>query len=195
MRPISVKKNILLILLISNTFFSANIMAQESSFSDSLYSLKIQSIEGREVDFEQYRNKILLIVNTASKCGFTGQYQDLEELYQKYKESGVLVLGFPSNDFADQEPEGDEEIKKFCKLRYGVSFPLFKKSSVKGAEKNPLYKLLTEQGPEEMRGDVGWNFVKFIINKEGQLVGRYSSMKNPKKLHAVIEELIDAQAH
>lgn len=165
-------------------------MAQEEKFSDRLYSIKMYSIDGRETDFSKYKDKVLLIVNTASNCGFTGQYEDLETLYQKYKDKNFEILGFPSNDFAGQEPGNDEEIKKFCKLKFGVSFQLFRKSSVKGPNKNEVYKLLTEEGPEDFRGEVGWNFVKFLINSEGKVVGRFASIKNPLKISEEIEKAI-----
>ncbi|MCL4135684.1 UNVERIFIED_CONTAM: hypothetical protein GTU68_025281 [Idotea baltica] len=165
-------------------------MAQDKQENTDIYKIKIDNIAGETVDFDNYRGKTLLIVNTASNCGFTNQYGGLEKLYQEFKDKGFLVLGFPSNDFASQEPGSNEDIKKFCKLRFGVSFPLFKKSSVKGSEKNQLYKLLTENSSKKYQGEIGWNFVKFLVNKEGQIVGRYSSIRSPKSLKNKIKEIL-----
>lgn len=147
--------------------------------SKSIYSFKIMSLEGKEVDFSQYKGKKLLIVNTASKCGFTPQYDDLEKLYQKY--NGKLeVLGFPCNDFKEQEPENASAIKEFCKVRFGVTFPLFEKVHVKGDEKHPLYKWLTDPNENGWNSkEPGWNFCKYLINEKGELVGFYGSSVKP----------------
>ncbi|MCL4143329.1 UNVERIFIED_CONTAM: hypothetical protein GTU68_063860 [Idotea baltica] len=141
-------------------------------------------------EFSNLKNKVVLIVNTASNCGFTGQYKDLEELHDLYQKQGLEVLGFPSNDFGSQEPGTNEEIVNFCTKKFDVSFKLFEKSHVKKDPKNPLYTLLTEKSEDKYKGKIGWNFVKFLINKEGEIVGRYSSMKNPKKLKKEIETLL-----
>ena len=166
-------------------------MAQDKEKTTaSIYDMKLPDITGETIDFNQYKGKTLLIVNTASKCGFTDQYEDLEDLYQKFENQGLIVLGFPSNDFGSQEPENNDAIKKFCKLKYGVTFPLFKKSNIKGDNKNELYKLLTEYSGKKYQGEVGWNFVKFLINKQGEVVGRYSSIKNPAGLEKIIKKIL-----
>ena len=150
-------------------------MAQTGSFFD----LSAQLITGEPVQLATYQGKVLLVVNTASECGFTSQYKGLEELYQEYKDRGLVVLGFPSNDFGGQEPGSDAEMKKICELKFRTTFPMFAKGAVKGGEKQGVYVYLTEQSREEFRGDPGWNFVKFLVNRKGQVVGRFSSMTRP----------------
>jgi len=139
-------------------------------------------IDGNEVDLAQYKGKVVMVVNTASKCGYTSQYTELQQIYTKYGPKGFVILGFPSNDFGAQEPGSNEEIKTFCDLKtgkYKVSFPMFGKSNVKSSPKNPLYKLLTEHSPNQYRGDVTWNFEKFLIDKEGNVVGRFKPSQKP----------------
>ncbi len=157
---------------------------------DSLHAYSAKSIDGKLVNISDYEGQLIMIVNVASKCGFTGQYKDLETLFRKYKEKGFVVLGFPSNDFGGQEPGSNEDIKKFCKVNYDVTFPLFEKLPVKGAEKQPLYKYLTEQSGSEFTGEIAWNFVKFLVNGEGKVIGRFGSSTKPldKKIIAKIEE-------
>jgi glutathione peroxidase len=145
----------------------------------SILSLTISGKGGQSFDFGAYRGQVLLIVNTASKCGFTRQYDELEELYNRYRGEGLVVLGFPSNDFLGQEPGSDSEIESFCRVNFGVTFPLFPKGCVRGAEIQPLFKLLTTNGPWELRGAVLWNFEKFLIDREGYLVGRWRSWVSP----------------
>ncbi len=145
----------------------------------SLYDYTVKDLAGEDVPLEKYRGSVALVVNTASQCGFTYQYKDLEAVYQKYKEKGLVVLGFPSNDFGGQEPGSNQEIKKFCELKYKTTFPLYEKAPVSGAERQPVYQFLTEGSAEEFRGDPGWNFVKFLIDKNGNVVGRFSSMQSP----------------
>lgn len=133
-----------------------------------------------------------MIVNTASRCGFTKQYDGLEAIYKKYKDRGFFVLGFPSNDFLGQEPGDDREIKLFCTQNYKVSFPLFSKSVVKGENKSPLYQFLTSNGPRDTNGEIKWNFNKFLINKKGEIVKRFDSSDRPdssRVARAIEEEL------
>lgn len=157
--------------------FTASVGSAEPA--SSLYELNAISLDKEEVSLSRYTGKVALVVNTASRCGFTSQYEGLEAIYKEYKDRGFVVLGFPSNDYLSQEPGTDEEIKKFCKLKYDVSFPMFSKAPVSGAAKQPVYKFLTEQGKEEFRGDPGWNFVKFLISKEGHVIGRFASRVKP----------------
>lgn len=133
--------------------------------------------DGKEKHLADYKGKVLLIVNTASECGFTPQYKGLEELYQKYKDRGFAILAFPANNFGAQEPGTDAQIKQFCTLKYSVTFPLFAKTSVKGADINPLYRFLTTQAGFD--GDIKWNFNKFLVDRDGKVVARYDSGVTP----------------
>ncbi len=142
----------------------------------ALYTIQAQTIDGEKVSLDSYRGKVLLIVNVASRCGFTSQYAGLQELYEKYKGRGLVVLGFPSNDFGGQEPGTESEIKAFCTNSYGVSFPMFSKVTVLGPTKHPLYRLLTAQTGG---ADVRWNFEKFLIDPAGGVVARFGSSTTP----------------
>lgn len=166
--------------------------AQAYSSSQTIYDFKVKKNDGSETSLSEYKGKVLLIVNVASQCGFTPQYKGLQELYDKYKSQGFVILGFPSNQFGGQEPGSDAEIKKFCELNFGVNFPLFSKGDVKGKTKRPLFKFLTEDGNEALTGEILWNFEKFLINKNGQLVDRYRSITKPNnsKLDKRIQELL-----
>jgi glutathione peroxidase len=141
--------------------------------SNSIYEIEVANAKGEPKTLAEYKGKALLIVNVASKCGFTPQYEGLEELNEAYKAKGLLVLGFPSNDFGGQEPGTLAEIQEFCKLNYGVTFELFDKVHAKGEEVHPLYTWLTSQS--EPQEEVKWNFEKFLISKDGELLGRYPS--------------------
>lgn len=138
---------------------------------------RVQTIDGVEKSLGDYKGSVLLIVNVASYCGYTPQYAGLERLYQRYKGRGFLVLGFPSNDFGQQEPGSESEIKRFCSERFGVTFPLFAKTKVLGREKSPLYALLTAQSGG---AEVGWNFEKFLVSRSGEIVGRFASGVTPE---------------
>jgi len=148
---------------------------------------KVKKIDGTEVDLATYKGKVVLIVNVASRCGYTGQYAGLQKLYDTYKDKGFVVLGFPANEFGAQEPGTDSEIATFCSSKYGVTFDMFSKMVVKGPGISPLYKTLTESA--DPKGDVGWNFEKFLIGRDGKIVGRYKSGVAPDdtKLKAAIE--------
>ncbi len=148
--------------------------------SEGFYGLSAETIEGKKSPLSSYKGKVALVVNTASECGYTSQYKGLEALYEKYKGKGLVVLGFPSNDFGGQEPGSNAEIKKFCEKKFKVSFPMFSKNPVKGTEKQPVYKFLTETGNPKLAGEVGWNFEKFLINREGEIVARYKSGVAPE---------------
>lgn len=146
----------------------------------TIYDFSADRIDGSAESLETYRGKVLLVVNTASKCGFTKQYDGLQKLYEQYGEQGLVVLGFPANNFMRQEPGENEEIESFCKLNFGVSFPLFKKISVKGKTIHPLFAWLTskEDNPE-FAGKVSWNFNKFLISRDGRLINRFGSQADP----------------
>ena len=147
--------------------------------SGSIFELKVTNIDGSEVSISNYKGKVLLVVNTASRCGFTPQYKSLEKLYKKYKERGFVVLAFPSNDFR-QELLTDEEIKDFCEA-YELSFPIFAKGKVKGFEKQEVFKYLTEDSNGKSRGEIRWNFEKFLVSREGKLVKRFRSSVDPNQ--------------
>lgn len=151
------------------------------------FGLKAKSIDGKEIDLSTYRGKVVMVVNTASRCGYTGQYRELQQLQARYEKQGFTVLGFPSNDFAGQEPGSNEQIKSFCELNYNVTFPLFSKAPVTGEGKQPVYRFLTTGGPE-----VGWNFEKFVIDRNGKVAGRFLSKINPtaKEVETVLESAL-----
>lgn len=150
----------------------------ENSMSETgIYSFKVKDIDGNEKSLADYKGKTLLIVNVASRCGFTPQYKSLEELYGKYKDKGLVVLGFPANNFMGQEPGSNSDIKEFCSLKFHVTFPMFEKISVKGKDIDPLYDYLTKQPGFE--GDVSWNFNKFLVSSDGKTLARYGSSTDP----------------
>lgn len=152
------------------------------------YNTPLTTIDNDPTTLGEYEGKVLLIVNVASKCGFTGQYEGLEALYKKYKDNGLVVLGFPCNQFGSQEPGNEAEIKSFCSLTYGVSFPLFSKIDVNGQNQHPLYASLTGDG-SPFSGKIKWNFSKFLVSREGEILDRFGSMTGPKskKIVSAIE--------
>ncbi len=155
----------------------------------SIADVSVNTIDGTSKAFSEYAGKVLLIVNVASYCGFTPQYKGLEALYQKYQAQGLEVLGFPCNDYGAQEPDSNEKIQQFCETRYSVTFPLFDKVHAKGVQQHPLYAKLTQAAPQ---GDVSWNFEKFLVNKKGEVVGRYKSAvspDSPELIQAIEREL------
>lgn len=137
----------------------------------------VKDIEGNDVDLKQYSGRVLMIVNVASQCGHTPQYAKLEAIYRKYKDQGLVVLGFPANDFGQQEPGTNEQIAQFCSTKYNVTFPMFSKISVKGNAKAPLYQYLTRESP--FAGEIGWNFTKFLVDRSGNVVARFDSGTQP----------------
>jgi glutathione peroxidase len=153
----------------------------------TVYGFKTQTLDGKPVELSKYKGKVLLIVNVASKCGFTPQYKGLEALYQKYKDQGLVILGFPCNQFAHQEPGDAKTIQSFCSLNYGVTFPLFHKIDVNGPDKDPLYVYLETVLPG---GDIGWNFTKFLIDRQGHPVQRYASKVKPEDIEADVEKVL-----
>ncbi len=146
----------------------------------------VTSIEGDTVDLRGYRGRPMLIVNTASKCGYTKQYDTLQKLYEEFGDRGFVIIGFPSNDFGNQEPGTHEEIANFCRLNYGVTFPMMEKVHTKGPEQAPIYRALTAESPEGMRGEIKWNFTKFLVNGDGEVVARFESSIDPMD-DAVVE--------
>jgi glutathione peroxidase len=157
----------------------------------SIYDFDMISIEGWNRSLSEYRDKVLLIVNTASKCGFTPQYEGLQKLYDDYKNRGFVVLGFPANDFLRQEPGTNEEIKEFCSVTYNITFPMFEKIHVKGKEIHPLYEYLTAGGgKEEFAGKISWNFAKFLIGRQGEIIARFDPKDDPEKIRPYIEEAL-----
>jgi len=156
-----------------------------------VYSFKANTIKGEEVGLDTYRGQVVLIVNTASKCGLTPQYEGLEKLYQQYKERGLAILGFPCNQFGAQEPGSNAEVEQFCQVNYGVSFPLFEKVDVNGDARHPLYAYLTEEKPsEDESSDIKWNFTKFLVDRDGQVVARFEPPVAPEEIAPEIEKLL-----
>lgn len=161
--------------------------------AQSVHDFIMQDIEGKNVSLGEYKGQVLLIVNVASKCGYTYQYEGLQQLYTDYREQGLTILGFPANNFGRQEPGEDAEIKVFCTQEYGVEFPMFSKISVKGSDQHPLYAYLTDKTLHpETGGKVTWNFNKFLVNQEGKVVARFSTKTDPDdpELLAAIDELL-----
>jgi glutathione peroxidase len=158
---------------------------------DTLYQHPVHSIDGTETTLEAYRDKVMLIVNTASKCGFTPQYQGLEALYEKYRGRGLVVLGFPCNQFRNQEPGDEAQISSFCTTNYGVSFPMFAKVEVNGEHAHPLFVELKHSAPGIFGSEsIKWNFTKFLVDREGRVVKRYAPKTPPQKLEADINALL-----
>jgi len=148
--------------------------------ADSVYQFNPKNIDGKEVSLGNYEGKVLLIVNTASECGYTPQYEGLQALYEEYSDQGVEIMGFPANNFGGQEPGTDEQIKQFCKVNYEVTFPMFSKVSVKGEDQHPLFQYLTSAENPDFTGEIKWNFEKFLIDKHGNLIHRFRSATTPQ---------------
>lgn len=156
-----------------------------------IYDYEATDIAGNTVKLSDYQNKVVLIVNTASKCGFTKQYAGLETLYQEYKDKGLVILGFPCNQFGNQEAGDESEIKNFCQINFGVTFPLFSKIKVNGADAHPLYVYLKKQAKGVLGTEsIKWNFTKFLVNKQGKVMERYAPKDTPESLKEVIVELL-----
>ncbi len=158
---------------------------------DSLYDIECKTIDGSISTLKPFQDQVLLIVNTASRCGFTPQYEGLEALYKKYRDSGFSILGFPCNQFGKQEPGDEEQIKSFCDLTYQTTFPLFAKIEVNGENTHPLYQFLKHQAPGVLGTEsIKWNFTKFLVNRKGEVVKRFASKDKPEKLTNEIEALL-----
>ena len=158
---------------------------------ESIYDYKVKDIDGNEVVMSKYKDKVLMIVNVASKCGFTPQYEGLQKLYDAYKDQGLVVLGFPCNQFGAQEQGGEAEIKDFCETNFSISFPMFAKIDVNGDNADPLFLFLQNAKKGFMNtGPIKWNFSKFVVDKEGNVVGRYGSLDDPAALEDDIKKLL-----
>jgi len=165
------KKLIGAICLMSSALFGAS----------NVYEFTMNSIEGQPMPLAKFQGKVMLIVNVASKCGFTPQYEGLEAVYEKYKDQGFVIVGFPANNFMAQEPGTNEEIKTFCSTKYNVKFPLYSKISVKGDDKAPLYQFLTDSSANpKTGGEIKWNFTKFLVDRNGKVIARFESPVKPE---------------
>lgn len=157
----------------------------------TVYDFSVKTITGEEVFLHKYEGKVLVIVNVASKCGFTPQYKGLQALYEKYREEGLEILGFPCNQFGGQEPGSEQEITSFCELNYGVTFPMFAKVDVKGGNAHPLFTYMTGQAPGILgMKAIKWNFTKFLVDREGNVVSRFAPQTKPEELEKEIEKLL-----
>jgi glutathione peroxidase len=173
------------IILLLNSVFSmkdpAGGSSQTKGTMKSIYDITVKDIEGQTFKLDRYQGKAMLIVNVASQCGYTPQYEGLESVYRKYQAKGLIVLGFPANNFGGQEPGTDAEIKTFCSTRYNVTFPIFSKVSADGSDVHPLYKFLTEKETNpQFAGKITWNFNKFLVDKTGRLIARFDSSDKPE---------------
>lgn len=184
------KKIIIILFVIS---FWMVVWASPAGSGTSLYDFKMKNIDGNDVSLEQFKGNVVLVVNVASKCGLTPQYEGLQKIYTKYMDRGFVILGFPANNFKEQEPGTDAEIKSFCKVNYGVSFPMFSRISVLGDDMHPLYRYLTGKDTNpEFSGDIRWNFDKFLFSKEGKVVARFHPKVKPESdeiIQAIEKEL------
>lgn len=157
----------------------------------SVYEYTAVTNQGKEQSLGEYEGNVLLIVNTASRCGFAPQFKELQELYEKYHSRGFYVLGFPCNQFGNQEPGTDEEIRNYCEINYRVTFPLFQKVDVKGENQHPLFKYLTQSAQGLLNKEIKWNFTKFLVDRQGNVVKRFAPTTSPKKIAPRIEALLD----
>lgn len=176
--------------IIAALLLTFGLHAQEVSMPD-IYTFEVTTIDGETTTLAPWRGKVMLIVNVASKCGFTPQYDGLEALYEKYKERGFVVLGFPCNQFGSQEPGTDAQIADFCRINFGVTFPMFSKIEVNGDDAHPLYQYLKEEQGGTLGFDaIKWNFTKFLVDRTGQVTARFSPAATPESLEEEIEALL-----
>lgn len=177
----------LMFLSLGVVFFTLSVMTPfaaetgDATTSEApIYTHTMANIDGEDVSLADFKGDVLLLVNVASKCGYTPQYEGLEKLYQRYKDQGLVVMGFPANNFGNQEPGTNAEIKEFCTTKFDVTFPMFAKISVKGDDIHPLYQYLTDKkANSEFSGEIGWNFTKFLVNRDGEVVARFASADKP----------------
>lgn len=187
---------VLLVALSVSTMAAADSTAKGAK-ELSVLNFKMKSLTGQDIDLSRYQGKVVMIVNTASKCGLTPQYTALEALHEKYHDQGLAILGFPANNFARQEPGTDAEIGEFCQRNYGVKFDMFSKISVKGADQAPLYRFLTDSATNpQFAGDIQWNFEKFLIGRDGQVIARFAPPVAPDSREVVtaVEKALAAKA-
>ncbi|BCB01876.1 glutathione peroxidase [Bacillus sp. KH172YL63] len=156
----------------------------------TIYDFSVKRSNGSVTSLKEYEGQVMLIVNTASKCGFTPQFEELQGLYEEYKEDGLVVLGFPCDQFMNQEFDDQNEIIEFCQVNYGVSFPMFAKVDVKGKEAHPLFTFLTKEKKGVLLSNIKWNFTKFLVGRDGEVVDRYSPQTNPRKIEDDIKRLL-----
>jgi glutathione peroxidase len=197
MKPIinsNIYRGVLVLIIFSTLIFGATLFSKETMPADkTVYDFNVKAIDGNNVSLNDYKGKVLLIVNVASKCGYTSQYKGLQALYEKYKDKGLVVLGFPCNQFGSQEPGTNKEIMDFCTSTYGVTFPMFDKINVNGDDAHPLYKYLTEKVTGLLgTKSIKWNFTKFLIDKNGIPIDRYGSMASPEGISEDIEKLLNS---
>jgi glutathione peroxidase len=169
------------------------LMTATAMFAGSgIYDFTLPSIDGQPMPLANFKGKVILLVNVASRCGFTPQYAGLEALYEKYKDQGFVILGFPANNFGGQEPGTNQEIKTFCSTKYNVTFPIYAKVSVKGADQTPLYQYLTKEADPSHTGDIKWNFTKFLVDRNGNVVERFEPNVTPESENLVtsVEKLL-----
>ena len=178
-----------------NVIKEPNAPAATTQPSTSPLTFTVKDIDGKDYDLAQLKGKVVMIVNVASKCGLTKQYAGLQKLYDTYKDRGFVIVGFPANNFGGQEPGSEEEIKTFCSTKYHVTFPMMSKISVKGDDQHALYDLLTHKTPQEFRGEIGWNFTKFVVDRNGQVFARFASKTTPQdeQVIAALEKALGAQ--
>ena len=174
------QKALTLILSLAGITACAPGLSDEAAEADSPWAFTVKDIQGNEVDLAKYKGQVALIVNVASKCGLTPQYEQLNAVYEKYKDRGLAMLGFPANNFMGQEPGTNEQIQQFCKVNYGVTFDIFSKISVKGKDMAPLYQFLTSKEKNgEFGGNISWNFDKFLVGRDGKVIARFNPRTKP----------------
>jgi glutathione peroxidase len=184
MKILNIKTILIFLMTISLSIAKENTM--------TIYDFNVKDINDNEVSMSKYKNKVLLIVNVASKCGFTGQYEGLENLYKKYKDEDFMILGFPSNQFSNQEPGTNKEIKEFCRLTYGVEFDMFAKVDVNGENEVPLYTYLKKEASGVFgTKSIKWNFTKFLFDKNGKVIDRFASTTKPTEIEDDIKKLLN----
>lgn len=178
-------------ILISTFVLALSIFSFATEDVKNLYSFKVKNSKNAEVRLDEFAGKVVLVVNVASRCGYTGQYEGLQKLFTDFSEKGFVVLGFPSNQFLGQEPGSNEEIQKFCKLNYGITFPIFSKVDVNGDNAIPLYKWLTSD--KKFSGRITWNFNKFLIDRQGHIIKRFGSSDKPEALREDIQKALETK--
>ena len=177
---------LILVCIFCVVFVASIVQTSETSTKAPLYEFAVKTIDGGPIKLDHYKGKVLLLVNVASQCGYTPQYEGLQKIYSKYKDQGFLVLGFPANNFGAQEPGSDQEIKRFCSTRYNVTFPMFSKISVKGPDQHPLYQFLTNPASNpKFAGEISWNFNKFLVDRQGNVIDRFDSKDAPESERVV----------